>query len=126
MVTWFSLLTGVTTLVTSDQIGIPRSGVCCNRNPVEGAGQANTTRVGGSKEQAQQGRARGLHGGNSPETTGKRVIAAGERPASVMLPDSARNLISASTASAAAARGFVPIDRILGGHRESNEAEQNQ
>ena len=90
-----------------------------------GRGPGQYDRVGGSEEQAEKGRARRLHSVNGPEATGKGVRAAGQRTAGVMLSGRARNLIWAAGAGATPACRFVRINRVLGGSREGNEADQN-
>jgi len=78
------------------------------------------------KRDGQVRQAGGLHHGNQrPEPAGERIIAAGHRPAGIMLSDGAADLIRAAGARAAAAGDFIPVNGVLLGMSERSQRQKD-
>src|SRR5579859_2559478 len=91
----------------ADPVGGAEVGILLQVEAGGRRGPGDDDRVGAGGNDGQQRRAGGLHGRNeAPETARERVIAAGHRPAGVMLADGAADDVLAVAAGTAATRDF--------------------
>ena len=100
--------------------------VLLQRESRRGHGPGHDGGVRARQENSQQRRTRRLHGEQTPEPTGDRIIPASHRATSIRLADGTDDGINAARARAAATVYGGPVNRIALGQRSGFKQNRNE